>query len=208
MQSSMETCRILRFVPSFITTTPPLLWIIHCGSPSDSGFHPAMIRTHSRAFAWSLISGKCRLNSTAPASSPPSAGLGRAAGAGPSLREQMLRAARPHLLRVLGPNCLGVMLPGIGLNASFAHISPMRGSIAFVTQSGGMATAVLDWATGRGIGFSHFVSMGDMADVDFGDMLDYLAADPGPPSVLLYMEAVPHARNFISAARACARLKP
>jgi acetyltransferase len=100
------------------------------------------------------------------------------------------------------------MVPGIGLNASFAHISPMRGGIAFVTQSGGMATAVLDWATGRGIGFSHFVSMGDMADVDFGDMLDYLAADPATTSVLLYMEAVTHARKFISAARACSRLKP
>jgi acetyltransferase len=94
------------------------------------------------------------------------AGLGGAAGAGPNLREQILQAAKPHLLRVLGPNCLGIMLPGIGLNASFAHISPMRGSIAFVTQSGGMAAAVLDWATGRGLGFSHFVSMGDMADVD------------------------------------------
>lgn len=127
---------------------------------------------------------------------------------GRSPRQQMLGAARPHLLRLIGPNCLGVMVPGIGLNGSFAHISPVKGDLAFVTQSGGMATAVLDWATARGIGFSHFVSLGDMADVDFGDMLDYLAADAGTRAVLLYMEAVTHARKFMSAARACSRLKP
>ena len=136
------------------------------------------------------------------------AGMGHAAADDGGLRQRMLDAARPYLLRILGPNCLGVMVPGIGLNASFAHISPLTGRLAFVTQSGAMATSVLDWATARGIGFSHFVSLGDMADVDFGDLLDYLAADPQTHAVLLYVEAVTHARKFMSAARACARLKP
>ncbi|TXL80289.1 bifunctional acetate--CoA ligase family protein/GNAT family N-acetyltransferase [Vineibacter terrae] len=137
------------------------------------------------------------------------AGLGAAApDGGKSLRQQMLDAARPHLMRIVGPNCIGIMVPGIGLNGSFAHIAPRKGDIAFLTQSGAMVTAVLDWATTRGIGFSHFVSLGDMADVDFGDMLDYLAADPDTHAVLLYIEAITNARKFMSAARACARLKP
>lgn len=136
------------------------------------------------------------------------AGLGADDGKGGTLRQAALDAARPHLLRIVGPNCLGVMAPRAGLNASFAHIAPRAGDIAFVTQSGAMVTAVLDWATSRGIGFSQFVSLGDMADVDFGDMLDYLAADPATKAVLLYIEAVTDARKFMSAARACARLKP
>ncbi|WP_430436143.1 GNAT family N-acetyltransferase [Oceanibaculum nanhaiense] len=129
-------------------------------------------------------------------------------GSGGTLRQAALDAAKPHLLRIVGPNCLGIMAPGTGLNASFAHIAPRAGDIAFVTQSGAMVTAVLDWAAARSVGFSHFVSLGDMADVDFGDMLDYLAADPGTKAVLLYIEAVTDARKFMSAARACARLKP
>ena len=136
------------------------------------------------------------------------AGLGVDDGSGGTLRQAALDAAKPHLLRIVGPNCLGIMAPGTGLNASFAHIAPRAGDIAFVTQSGAMVTAVLDWAAARSVGFSHFVSLGDMADVDFGDMLDYLAADPGTKAVLLYIEAVTDARKFMSAARACARLKP
>jgi acetyltransferase len=128
--------------------------------------------------------------------------------AGQALSRAMLDAARPHLLRIVGPNCLGVMTPGRGLNASFAHVAPLTGSIAFVTQSGAVATSVLDWATARGIGFSHLVSLGDMTDVDFGDMLDYLANDPETTSILLYIEAVTRARKFMSAARAAARNKP
>ena len=89
----------------------------------------------------------------------------------------MLEAARPHLLRIQGPNCLGLMLPRIGLNASFSHRPPLAGDLAFVSQSGALITAIIDWARGRSIGFSHVVSLGDMADVDFGDMLDYLAGD-------------------------------
>lgn len=136
------------------------------------------------------------------------AGLGADDGNGGTLRQAALDAARPHLLRIVGPNCLGVMAPGAGLNASFAHTAPRAGDIAFVTQSGAMVTAVLDWAATRSVGFSHFVSLGDMSDVDFGDMLDYLAADPGTKAVLLYIEAVTDARKFMSALRACARLKP
>ncbi|MGD9974604.1 MAG: bifunctional acetate--CoA ligase family protein/GNAT family N-acetyltransferase [Desulfatirhabdiaceae bacterium] len=127
---------------------------------------------------------------------------------GQRLRTQMLESARPHLLRIVGPNCLGIMVPGVGLNASFGHVHPLAGNIAFVAQSGAVQTTVLDWATSRGIGFSHFVSVGDMSDVDFGDMLDYLAADSRAKAILLYIEAITHARKFMSAARAAARMKP
>lgn len=124
------------------------------------------------------------------------------------LKQAMLDAARPHLLRVVGPNCLGIMAPPAGLNASFGHLPPLAGNVAFVTQSGAIVTSIVDWATGRGIGFSHIVSLGDMSDVDFGDMLDYLANDEGTDAILLYIEAVTHPRKFMSAARAAARTKP
>jgi acetyltransferase len=127
---------------------------------------------------------------------------------GKGLRQAFLDAARPGMLRILGPNCLGVLVPSVGLNASFAQIHPRPGRLAFVAQSGAMVTAVLDWASARGIGFSHLVSLGDMADVDFGDMLDYLANEPDTHAILLYIEAVTAARKFISAARAASRTKP
>jgi len=136
------------------------------------------------------------------------AGFAEAAGAGAALQQAMLDAARPHNLRIVGPNCLGILVPGIGLNASFAHIAPQPGRLAFVTQSGAIVTAILDWAQGRGIGFSCLVSLGDMADVDFGDMLDYLANDRDTQAILLYIEAVRDGRKFMSAARAAARVKP
>jgi GNAT superfamily N-acetyltransferase len=100
------------------------------------------------------------------------------------------------------------MVPGIGLDATFSHLAAPAGDIAFVSQSGAMISAMLDWVVLRGIGFSHVVSLGDMADVDFGDMLDYLAADPQTRAILLYMEGVTHARKFMSAARAASRVKP
>lgn len=125
-----------------------------------------------------------------------------------SLTQRMLEAARPHLLRVLGPNCVGLLVPGIGLNASFAHIDAQPGKLAFVSQSGALVTAVLDWASSRGIGFSHFVSLGESADVDFGDLIDYLGSDAGTRSILLYAESIRSARKFLSAARAAARNKP
>jgi acetyltransferase len=124
------------------------------------------------------------------------------------LRQAMLDVARPYLLRINGPNCLGVMVPGAGLNASFAHTSPLEGHLAFVAQSGAIVTSVLDWAKSRRIGFSHLVSLGNMADVDFGDMLDYLANDMATTAILLYIESVTQARKFMSAARAASRSKP
>lgn len=128
--------------------------------------------------------------------------------AGLALQTAMLDAARPHLLRVIGPNCLGVISTPMQLNASFAPSTPKKGSVAFVAQSGAMVTTVLDWANSRGIGFSHLVSLGDMSDVDFGDMLDFLANDENTSAILLYIEAVTDARKFMSAARAASRVKP
>ncbi|MBX6321329.1 MAG: bifunctional acetate--CoA ligase family protein/GNAT family N-acetyltransferase [Rhodospirillaceae bacterium] len=127
---------------------------------------------------------------------------------GRALTRAMLEAARPHLLRILGPNCLGLMVPGAGLNASFAHVTPRAGRIALLAQSGAMLAAVLDWADGRGIGFSHLVSMGEMADVDFGDLLDHLAADAETSAILIYAESVTNSRKFMSAARTASRSKP
>ncbi len=121
---------------------------------------------------------------------------------------ELLAAARPHLLRIVGPNCLGLAVPGIGLDATFAPAAILPGNIAFLTQSGAMATTVLDWALPRGIGFSAIVSMGDMADVDFGDLLDYFALDAATNAILIYAEAVTEARKFMSAARRAARVKP
>ena len=127
---------------------------------------------------------------------------------GRNLEQAMRDAARPHLMRILGPNCLGVSVPGLRLNASFAHTDALPGRLAFVSQSGALCTAVLDWARSQGIGFSHFVSLGDIADVDFGDVLDYLASDPSTEAILLYIESIREARKFMSAARAAARNKP
>ena len=123
-------------------------------------------------------------------------------------KQAMLDAARPYLLRVLGPNCLGLLSPHRGLNASFAHTDALPGEIAFVSQSGALVTAVLDWAKSRRIGFSHMVSLGERADVDFGDLLDHLASDARTRSILLYIESIEAPRKFMSAARAAARNKP
>ncbi|WP_245545115.1 acetate--CoA ligase family protein [Parvibaculum lavamentivorans] len=136
------------------------------------------------------------------------AGFGELGEKGRALQAEMLEAAKPHLLRIAGPNCLGIMTPGNGLNASFGHVQPEKGNVAFVSQSGAVVTAVLDWATSRGIGFSHVASLGGMSDVDFGDMLDFLAADPHTKSILLYIESVRDARKFMSAGRQASRLKP
>ncbi len=123
-------------------------------------------------------------------------------------KQAVLDAARQHLLRILGPNCLGLLSPHLGLNASFAHIDALPGDVAFVSQSGALVTAVLDWASSRRIGFSHMVSLGEHADVDFGDLLDHLASDPHTRSILLYIESIESPRKFMSAARAAARNKP
>ncbi|KQQ97135.1 bifunctional acetate--CoA ligase family protein/GNAT family N-acetyltransferase [Massilia sp. Leaf139] len=137
-----------------------------------------------------------------------SAGLEAPGPDGTSLRQAMLDAARPWLLRVLGPNCVGLLVPGIGLNASFAPAAALPGRLAFVAQSGALVTAVLDWARERRIGFSSFISLGDGTDVDLGDLLDYLAGDPGTDAILVYAETIRQARKFMSAARGAARAKP
>ncbi len=130
------------------------------------------------------------------------------AGMSSAQKQAALDAARQHLLRLLGPNCLGLLVPHIGLNASFAHIDARPGELAFVSQSGALVTAMLDWADAHSIGFSHFVSLGEHADVDFGDMLDYLATDVRTRAILLYVESIESPRKFMSAARAAARNKP
>lgn len=123
-------------------------------------------------------------------------------------KQAMLDAAKPQLLRILGPNCIGFLSPHIGLNASFTHTNAIPGELAFVSQSGALVTAMLDWSQGQNIGFSHFVSLGEHADVDFGDMLDYLASDANTRAILLYSESIESPRKFMSAARAAARNKP
>ncbi|OYW20467.1 MAG: GNAT family N-acetyltransferase, partial [Burkholderiales bacterium 12-64-5] len=124
------------------------------------------------------------------------------------LRQSMLDAARPHLLRIVGPNCLGFISTATRINASYAHLMPKTGDVAFVTQSGAMATTVLDWANARGVGFSHVISMGDKSDIDFGDLLDYLPLDNATRAILLYVESISDARKFMSAGRIAARTKP
>jgi acetyltransferase len=109
-----------------------------------------------------------------------SAGFAESGTEGRRLQQQLLDAARPHLMRIVGPNTLGVLVPGRSLNASFAHLPARQGGPAFVTQSGAVVTGVIDWANARRVGFSHLVALGAMADVDFGDMLDYLANDRTP----------------------------
>ena len=123
-------------------------------------------------------------------------------------KQAALDAARPGLMRILGPNCIGLLAPGAGINASFAQINARPGHLAFISQSGALVTAMLDWAEQQRIGFSHFVSLGEHMDVDFGDLLDYLASDVRTRAILLYIESIDHARKFMSAARSAARNKP
>lgn len=131
------------------------------------------------------------------------------AGLSPAQKQAMLDAARPHVLRVLGPNCVGLLNPHVALNASFSHVGARAaGPLAFVSQSGALVTAVLDWTQSRGIGLSCLVSLGEHADVDFGDVLDHLASDPHTRAILLYAESITSAQKFMSAARAAARNKP
>ncbi|MBI1210545.1 MAG: GNAT family N-acetyltransferase [Alphaproteobacteria bacterium] len=137
-----------------------------------------------------------------------SAGFMEAGEEGRARQAQMLEAAKPYTLRIVGPNCLGVLSPAGAFNASFAHRMPQKGGVALISQSGAMLTAIIDWAASRNIGFSHLVSFGGMADADFGDFLDYLAADAETRAVILYIESVRHARKFMSAARRCSRIKP
>jgi acetyltransferase len=125
-----------------------------------------------------------------------------------TIMDAVVAQARRAGMRLIGPNCLGLMVPGIGLNASFAHKPALAGKIAFVSQSGAMCTAVLDWSREHGIGFSHFISVGECADVGFGDVIDYLGSDIDTRAIMLYIESITNPRTFMSAARAAARNKP
>lgn len=138
-----------------------------------------------------------------------SAGFREVGPEGLALEEKIKAEARRFdRMRIIGPNCLGLISPGWNLNASFAGSSPRPGHVAFISQSGALCTAVLDWAIEEKVGFSHFVSIGNSLDVDFGDLIDYLGEDEATKSIILYVESIRDARRFMTAARAFARTKP
>jgi acetyltransferase len=141
-----------------------------------------------------------------------SSGFREAGEEGMARERQIVDISQKHNMRIIGPNCLGIIRPGAKLNATFANRTPKTGSIAFLSQSGALGTAVLDWAASRDIGFSAFVSLGTMLDVDFGDLTDYLGADRATRSIIIYLESLgntlANARKFMSAARGFARSKP
>jgi acetyltransferase len=138
-----------------------------------------------------------------------SAGFKETGEAGRRLERQIREErARFDGMRILGPNCLGIIVPRLNLNASFAPATPRSGGIAFISQSGALCASVLDWAVEGKIGFSHFVSVGNALDVDFGDLIDYFGEDEHTRSIILYIESIGQARAFMTAARAFARQKP
>jgi len=137
-----------------------------------------------------------------------SAGFRESGRRGLELERQILSAARPSGMRIIGPNCLGVMCPVSGLNATFAHTVARPGTVAFVSQSGAMCTAILDWSLREQIGFSAFISAGSMLDVGWGALIDYLGDDPHTRSIIIYMESIGDARAFLSAAPRPSRLLP
>ncbi|WP_188053094.1 bifunctional acetate--CoA ligase family protein/GNAT family N-acetyltransferase [Sphingosinithalassobacter sp. CS137] len=126
----------------------------------------------------------------------------------PELRQAMLDAAHSHGLRIIGPNCLGVLMPHAGVNASFAQRGAPAGGLALLSQSGALVTSMIDWAAERHVGFSGIVSLGDGADVDFADLIDLFAADARTEAIALYVESIGDAAKFMSAARAASRVKP
>ncbi len=136
------------------------------------------------------------------------AGFSETGPAGARLERALLENARRCRLRVIGPNCLGLMRPEIGLNATFARGGALTGSIGLISQSGAVCTAMLDWARSHGVGFSSVVSLGGSTDVDFGEIIDFLVNDPKTEHILLYIEGIRDARRFVSALRAAARVKP
>ncbi len=136
------------------------------------------------------------------------AGFGESGAVGKALELEVLEIAKRYGIRLIGPNCLGVMRPDIGLNATFNKGNAISGNIAFISQSGALCTAILDWANANDVGFSSVVSMGASVDVDFGEILDFLISDTKTRSILLYIEGIHNARSFMSSIRAAARLKP
>jgi acetyltransferase len=137
-----------------------------------------------------------------------SAGFKETGPEGVELERQILEHARRGGMRIIGPNCLGVMSPTTGLNATFATTIARRGSVGFISQSGALCTAILDWSLSENVGFSSFVSIGSMLDVDWSDLIYYLGDDPHTKSIVIYMETIGNARAFLSAARKVAMTKP
>jgi len=137
-----------------------------------------------------------------------SAGFKEVGAEGKALEDKILEIKNKYGLRIIGPNCLGIIRPSVKLNATFINKTPKSGNIAFISQSGALGSAILDWAIHENIGFSNFVSVGSMLDVDFGDLIDYFGTDPKTRSILMYIEGLTDARKFMSAARHFARTKP
>ena len=137
-----------------------------------------------------------------------SAGFREIGAAGLKLEQEMLAVAHKYGIRFIGPNCLGIQTPSIGLNATFALKTGLPGDLALVSQSGAVCTAMLDWANSNDIGFSKVISSGAAANVDFGEILDYLASDPTTKAVIMYIEGLRESRQFMSALRALSRVKP
>jgi acetyltransferase len=137
-----------------------------------------------------------------------SAGFEEFGEAGHELGEQVLANAREYGVRLIGPNCLGMISPRCGLNATFSNGMPQDGSVAFISQSGALGTAILDWSLREHVGFSAFISTGAMLDIGWAELIDALADDPQTRSIVMYMESVGDARSFLSAARELALVKP
>ncbi len=137
-----------------------------------------------------------------------SAGFKEIGTAGAELEQQVLQQVRRGKMRLIGPNCLGVMNPHTGLNATFASSMALPGKVGFISQSGALCTAILDWSFHENVGFSAFISIGSMLDVDWGDLIYYLGDDPHTESIVIYMESIGNARSFLSAAREVALTKP
>ena len=137
-----------------------------------------------------------------------SAGFKETGAGGVELERQVMEHAHRGNMRIIGPNCLGVMNPITGVNATFASTMARRGSVGFISQSGALCTAILDWSLRENVGFSAFVSIGSMLDVDWGDLIYYLGDDPHTKSIVIYMESIGNARGFLSAAREVALTKP
>jgi acetyltransferase len=136
------------------------------------------------------------------------AGFGEIGPEGKELERKVLENAKRYGIRLVGPNCLGVMRPNIGLNATFNKGGANVGNLALVSQSGALCTAILDWAQMNDVGFSSVVSMGSSADVDFGEILDFLVSDPQTQNIVMYIEGIRESRRFMSSLRAAARVKP
>lgn len=137
-----------------------------------------------------------------------SAGFKEIGPEGKALEEKITEIRKNYGMRIVGPNCLGLIRPSTRLNATFVNKMPKTGNIAFISQSGALGSAILDWAIHENVGFSNFVSLGSMIDVDFGDLIDYFGTDPKTRSILMYIEGITQAREFMSAARHFARTKP